>query len=306
MAEPVCIAIPAYSERYFPEAFASALAQRYAPLEILVCDDSPGTAIEATVRAASDPRVRYVRNPGTLGFAGNFTKCFREARADLLKFLNDDDRLLPACVESLASVLEANPGVRLATSRRRVIGAQGEALADVPATSPVSLLSALVFGRELGDLALVNSMNVIGEPTTVMFRRSHLPIEDDSVFRWGGHEYHCLADMSIWLRLLSSGLAYYCASPLSEYRRHEGQEQRRPGARLECTVERLWIVREARRAGFLAAEGAWRRALEAILAPVEAAIASAAIDPQARAPLTRFADEVRAQIAAAGGESPRL
>ncbi len=299
MAQPVCVAIPAYHERYFPEAFASALAQRYAPLEILVCDDSPGSAVEATVRAASDPRVRYVRNPGTLGFVGNFTKCFREARADLLKFLNDDDRLLPACVESLASVLEANPAVRLATSRRRVIGAQGEALPDVPATYPVSLLSALVFGRELADLALVNSLNVIGEPTTVMFRRSHLAIEDDSLFRWGGREYHCLADMSVWLRLLSSGLAYYCANPLSEYRRHPGQEQERPGVRLECMVERLWIAREAHRAGFLASQDAWRRALEGILGPVDAALASPAIDPEARRTLMRFADELRAEIAPA-------
>lgn len=299
MPEPVSIAIPAYSERYFPEAFASALAQRHAPLEILVCDDSRGPVIEATVRAAADPRVRYIRNPERLGFAGNFTQCFREARADLLKFLNDDDRLLPSCVESLASVLESNPGVRLATSRRRVIGPQGESLPDVPATSPVSLLSALVYGRELGDLALVNSLNVIGEPSTVMFRRSHLAVEDGSVFRWGGREYHCLADMSLWLRLLASGLAYYGADVLSEYRRHPGQEQERPGVRVECLVERLWIARAARGAGFLVAQGAWRRALESILAPAEAALSSAAIDSEARRTVEQLAGEVRAEVARA-------
>jgi len=300
VAEPVCIAIPAYSERYFPEAFASALAQRYAPLKILVRDDSPGTAIEAAVRAASDPRVRYVRNPRRLGFAGNFTKCFREADADLLKFLNDDDRLLPECVQSLASVLEANPKVRLATSRRRVIGERGEHLPDVQSTFAVSRVSALVFGRELADLALVNSANVIGEPTTVMFRRSHLPIEGDSIFRWGERDYHCLADLSVWLRLLASGLAYYCAAPLSEFRRHEEQEQGRPHVRLECMFERLWIARQARRAGFLAGESAWRTALASIKARADADLAKPNLDRRARHALTELAEELSAEIAAAG------
>src|SRR6185312_16823667 len=118
-------------------------------------------------------------------------------------------------------------------------------------------VSAMFVGRELGDLALVNSANFIGEPTTVMFRRSRLAIEGDSMFRWGGRDYHCLADLGVWLRLLRTGLAYYGAEPLSEFRVHPGQEQDRPGGPLECMVERLWIVREARAAGYLAAPDAW-------------------------------------------------
>ena len=40
----VTIAIPAYNERYFSEALASAIAQQGVEIEILVCDDSPARA----------------------------------------------------------------------------------------------------------------------------------------------------------------------------------------------------------------------------------------------------------------------
>jgi glycosyltransferase involved in cell wall biosynthesis len=299
VAQLVSIAIPAYSERYFPQALASALAQRYEPLEIVVCDDSAGTAIEVAARAAGDARVRYIRNPQRLGFAGNFTRCFHEARGDLVKFLNDDDRLLPACVESLAPVLEANPAVMLATSRRRVIDERGEPRADIQATTPVSIVSALIFGRELADLALANGVNVIGEPTTAMFRRSQLAVEGDSIFRWGGRDYHCLADLALWLRLLRTGLAYYCASVLSEFRMHPEQEQERPGARFECMAERLWIAREARRAGFLATDAAWRAALASVKARADLWQSALGLDAATRRAVDAFVAELDADIAAA-------
>ena len=292
----VTVAIPAYSERYFGDAFASALAQHYAPLEILVEDDSPGDAIERTVRGAADARVRYVRNPRRLGFAGNFTACFAAAHGDLIKFLNDDDRLLPHCVEALAGVLEANPAIVLATSRRQVIGPSGEPVPGTRATQPLALASALFIGRELGDVALVNSVNFIGEPSTVMFRRSQLAVEGDSIFRWGGRDYHCLADLSVWLRLMRTGLAYYGAEALSEFRRHPGQEQDRAGGAFECLVERVAIAREARKAGYLASPGAWRAALAAIEARAGPLLhPGVVLDATAGA----FVAELEAEVAAA-------
>jgi glycosyltransferase involved in cell wall biosynthesis len=298
VAALVTIAIPAYHERYFGEAFASALAQHHAPLEILVSDDSPGEAIGRMVRDAADARVRYLRNSPRLGFARNFTALLHAARGDLIKFLNDDDRLLPQCVEELAGVLEANPGVKLATSRRRVIGAGGETLPDTQATQPLALVSAMFVGRQLGDLALVNSVNVIGEPTTAMFRRSQLAVEGDSMFRWEGREYHCLADLSVWLRLLRTGFAYYSAAPLSEFRRHADQEQDRPGGAFECMVERLWIARAARGVGYLASPVDWRAALAAVKARADM-WQSAPLPPPVRAAVDGFVRELETDFARA-------
>jgi glycosyltransferase involved in cell wall biosynthesis len=261
-APVVSILIPAYNERYFADAFASARAQQGVDLEILVCDDSPGEAIGRVVAEAKDERVRYVRNPANLGFGANFSKCFELARGELLKFLNDDDRLRPGCVAALAAGLKANPAVKLATSRRLSIDAAGERLPDGPATVPLALLSSLMSGRELGDFVLLHSVNFIGEPTTAMFRKADVMLEDHLLFRWGGRDFHCLADLGLWLRLLSQGLAYYVAAPLSEFRIHEGQEQLREGVRIGCLMERLWLYQEARKAGFLASVEAQRAALQ--------------------------------------------
>ncbi len=258
----VSLLIPAYNERFFGEAFASALAQAYSPLEIVVSDDSPGGAIEAIVTGKADPRVRYFRNRPGLGFGANFSRCVGLARGEFLKFLNDDDRLRPQCVEVLAGILAANPAVALATSRRAIIDAQGQKLPDIPATQPLARVSALFPGRELGDFVLANSTNFIGEPSTVMFRRGAVELEDGLLFRWGGRDYHCLADVSLWLRLLLRGPAYYVAWTLSEFRIHEGQEQKRSAVAVSCAMERLWITREARKAGFLAPAILHRAALE--------------------------------------------
>ena len=270
----VSILIPAYNERFFGEAFASARAQTHRNIEIVVCDDSPGTAIEAVVTAAADARVRYVRNASRLGFDLNFTQCFDLARGEHVKFLNDDDRLRPVCVEMLASVLASHPAVTLATSRRVVIDEQGRAQPDVVATTPVSHVSGLFSGLELGNFALVNSVNFIGEPTTVLFRRSALKLEDARLFRWGARDYHCLADLSVWLRLLAGGLAYYASATLSEYRVHGAQEQRKGEVGLACLTERLWIARRAREAGFLGSPGLYLAALGAVKRRCEAWLAT--------------------------------
>jgi hypothetical protein len=296
----VSILLPAYRERFFAQALASALWQRWPALEVIVCDDSPGDAIERIVREAGDARVRYVRNPERLGFARNFSRCFELARGEFIKFLNDDDRLAPHCVDSLVRAMLANPSVRLATSRRSVIDDAGHVRPDIPATMPVSHVSALVFGRELGDLMLANSTNFVGEPTSVLFRKADVVPEDGLVFRWGARDYHCLADMSLWLRLLARGLAYYEAETLSEFRMHAGQEQRGPSMDLQCAQERLWISREARKCGYLSSPPLWAAALDAIIARAGVLRDDARYDALTRGRAAALADEARVEREAVG------
>jgi glycosyltransferase involved in cell wall biosynthesis len=294
----VSILIPAYNERFFPQALESALAQTYPRTEIVVCDDSPGRGIGQAVERAASAKIRYVRNPARLGFAANFSQCFELAQGELIKFLNDDDRLRPRCVETLARVLTGNPGVMLATSRRGVIDAEGRECPDVPPTEPVSHVTALMLGRELGDFVLVNSLNLIGEPTTAMFRRAQLAVEDGAIFRWGGRDYHCLADLSLWLRLLATGLAYYDAGTLSEFRMHAGQEQEQGNMRITCLLERLWIAREARRAGFLSTAHLWGAVMRSLQARGDLSRRQAGLDAPTVSALDEFLADVNAELGA--------
>jgi len=295
----VSVCIPAYNGRFFGEALESALAQTWPALEVVVCDDSPGSDIEGMARSRADARVRYVRNPRRLGFHGNFSRCLEVAGGEYIKYLNDDDRLRPRCVETLATILRTNPGVRLAASRRIVIDAQGRPGQDILPTTPISHVSALMFGRDLGDFLLANGVNFLGEPSTGLFRRADLAVEDGVVFRWGGHDYHCLADMALWLRLLAQGLAYYDAGVLSEFRVHEGQEQQ--GMDYECVLERLWIARQARAAGFLGTTALWRAALSAVAGRAKAMRDEPAYEAATRARAGEVFEEALAELQALPG-----
>jgi glycosyltransferase involved in cell wall biosynthesis len=295
IAPQVSILIPAYHAQFFAEAFASALAQTHPSLEIVVRDDSRDGLIEDWVRGAGDSRVRYLRNAERLGFEGNFTQCLRDARGELVKFLNDDDRLRADCVARLAAGFARHPQVRLATSRRHVIDGRGAVSADIPATSPLAHVSCVIDGLELGDVALINSLNLIGEPSTVMFRRADVDFEKSGLFTWNGTTYHCLADLSLWLRLLTRGEAYYCAAALCEYRVHAGQEQRTLG--IDCITERYHLAVQARLAGFLREPAQYRVALARVDALAGAWAARASLAAAERESLAALSRSIAQELA---------
>jgi glycosyltransferase involved in cell wall biosynthesis len=295
MSDPrVSILIPAYNERFFAAALASALAQSHGDIEIVVCDDSAGDAIEAAVRATGDARIRYLRNPERLGFAGNFTECFRQARGELIKFLNDDDLLAPQCVAGLAAAFAFDPRVTLATSRRRPIDEKGALVQGHLASAPIAHVSCLIPGGELGNFVLINSLNVIGEPTTAMFRKRDVELEAGRIFTWGGRAYHCLADLSLWIRLLARGHAFYQAVALSDYRVHAGQQQASEVMDVACIAERFHLARQARTAGFLPEAAHFRAALNMPLRMAQLALRERAdLSPGSRRELEALVESIR-------------
>jgi glycosyltransferase involved in cell wall biosynthesis len=295
-APRVSVVIPAYSETFFADAFASARAQTFGDLEIVVCDDSAGSAIEATVSRLGDARVRYVRNPKRLGFNGNFTECVRQARGEYVKFLNDDDRLAPQCVAALAAALDFDPRVTLATSRRMPIDARGAPVQGHMASMPLAHVSCLIPGAELVNFVLINSMNFIGEPTTVMFRKRDVPLDAGGVFTWNGRDYHCLADLSLWIRLLAKGDAFYQAVALSDYRTHAGQQQALESMDVACIAERFWLAQEARALGFLREPIHYRAAINMPLRMAEQALQERELPQETQRQLQELATQMRAVL----------
>jgi glycosyltransferase involved in cell wall biosynthesis len=248
----VSILIPAHSPQFFAQALGSALAQTWPNVEIVVGDDCPGEEIRALVESMPDPRVRYERHVPALGFGGNFTRLFELARGEYIKYLNHDDLLAPACVQNLLVGLHKHPGTVLASSRRLLIDAEGKRLPDEEATQPIVGASQTIDGKALGNHLILSSTNRLGEPSTVLFRKDALRLEEGTIFHWNGNEYLCLADMSLWLRLLSAGHAWWDEQPLSAYRQHGGQLQRSARGAARCVIERWLIVEDGARAGFLA------------------------------------------------------
>jgi hypothetical protein len=103
--------------------------------------------------------------------------------------------------------------------------------------------------------------------------------------------------MSLWLRLLAKGLAYYFAPPLSDFRMHASQEQLREGVRVACLVERLWIAREARAAGFLAAPQLLNASLSSLRARILPCIGASFLAPAEQTQLRELLGEVDGELA---------
>jgi hypothetical protein len=252
----VSVLIPAFKPRFFAEAMESVLAQTYSNLEIVICDDCPTDEIkEPAVRyAARDPRIRYFRNGSTLGSRENHIRCLSLASGDLIKFLSDDDRLHPRCLERLVACLAAYPDVTLVTSHRQCIDEAGNRLPDMDATSRPVGGDSRVDGAALARAVLLHGgFNLIGGPSTTMFRRADLADIRPDIFSLGGRRYETMGDLVMWLNLLSKGDAIYMVETLSDFRLHADQEMRTERvratsgwnlARMQADAARMGLVPE--------------------------------------------------------------
>lgn len=231
--ELVSVLIPAYNPRFFECSLASAVNQNFDQLEIVVCDDGHGDDIRRIVDhyAAHDERIRYFKNERNLGARENYTKCFELARGNLIKFLNDDDLLQPDCVSRMVPCLRQFPDVTLVTSRRQRIDGAGHPRRNRPATVPPVKQDSWIDGVTLAHRLLEENTNIVGEPTTVLFRKNDLINPDSELISFGGRAVHWNVDLAMWLTLLSKGNAIYLIEKLSCFRVHPQQQQLQKGAR---------------------------------------------------------------------------
>jgi predicted SAM-dependent methyltransferase len=221
----VSILIPAYNPIYFEEALKSALNQNYANTEIVVSDDSADQRIGSIVKRYGD--IVYVKNDVPKGGSENYAFLHDLARGEFIKFLNDDDILLPGSVEKMVDVLISNPEVTLVTGYRQRIDKDGIILDDEKYNSRPIDESGVICGQ--AAFAILGA-NYIGEPTSTMFRKCDIQLFglNKHIFSVFGHKIETNVDLVMWLKLLSAGDLAYIVSPLTQFRMHADQFQRRP------------------------------------------------------------------------------
>lgn len=282
MSEPlVSILIPTYNgERFLRPALRSALEQSHRNIEVLVGDDASSDRTPELLAsvAAADPRVRVIRHERNLGAFDNPLHLLREARGEYVKFLLHDDVLATDCVRELVRGMQSSPDVSIAFSLRTQIDEDGR---PVPGHEYPKLMDrpGLIDGRQLGDLVLESCSNVIGELTTILFRREDVPV--DGLWQVDGRRLDVLNDLKLVLLLLARGSAWYTPRALSRFRRHATQN----------TFDTTFIARGVRdwpklidwgvRLGFLAGNLAGqRRAFARALTIASARVLHLADDPE--------------------------
>lgn len=210
----VSVCIPTFNNAAMVgDAIRSARAQTYSSLEILVLDNHSTDATPEAIHlaVAGDPRVRVVRHNRNLGMSGNFNAALSMAIGELLLVLCADDLLDPDCITVLAGELDRSPGCVLAACGRTLVDADLRPVGIARARRWRSLVA--------GTTLLVECFargNVIGEPSSVLFRRS---AASD-----GFDDHYCqLVDLDMWFKLLRQGDAILLPDAHCRIRRHPEQ-----------------------------------------------------------------------------------
>ena len=176
----VSICIPTYNGAlYIRQALASALAQRYTPLELIVSDDGSTDQtlqIVETVTQSVDIPVRIVRYCGGGALGGNWNNCARHARGKYIKYLHQDDLLHPDCVARMVSLAESDDGIGMVFCARSIIYdpvnfEHGRWAAEYGSLHlGWSHIQRINRGRDLlrDPALLTHPLNKIGEPTVML------------------------------------------------------------------------------------------------------------------------------------------
>jgi glycosyltransferase involved in cell wall biosynthesis len=212
----ISVLMPTYNyASYLPEAIASALAQDFQDFELLILDDGSSDDTAAVVKpfCARDARVRFAVNPANLGMVANWNQCLQQARGRHIKFLFGDDKLSdPQALAKMFTLLRNNPTAMLAASARTILDEKSSVI-YISRTLPDGCHN----GRKIIASCLIGNENLVGEPSSVLFRKADAQRGFDTAYRQ-------LVDMEMWFHLLERGDLVYTREPLCAFRRHAGQQ----------------------------------------------------------------------------------
>ncbi|QVM89950.1 glycosyltransferase [Pseudomonas entomophila] len=264
-AQPlVSIAIPAYNPEFFRSTLASAIAQDYASLEVIVCDDSPDAQVEAIcdeLRAATTVPVRYVRNPVRQGFARNLLACLEQSSGEFIKFLCDDDTLFGACISQQAAMLGDLPQVSMVICQRLLCAADDVLLPSRSLNFVISMCSAVLNGNDLLEGISDNGVNLFGGLSHALLRRAQVEAYLPTLVQ-EGQGFAARLDLALYACLLRRGHLCSLDQVLSLERVHPGRLSHQSSMVKVFDAETDWLLQMLQgRTGEAAPAEGWVRYL---------------------------------------------
>jgi glycosyltransferase involved in cell wall biosynthesis len=256
----VSVCVPAYNSASYIEAtLDSILGQTERDIEVIVVDDHSGDATLEMVRARYDERLAVHANERNLGAVPTVNRAIALSRGRYVKIVHSDDSLEADCLEKMADALDRHPSAGLVFAPRRVVLEEGSGLAALWWANANRELHRGIGevrecnpGGELFDRWLREGFqtNWIGEPTSVMLRRSVL--ERVGLISPRVLGYH---DVDMWIRVLLVADAAFLNEPLTSFRTGGPSLSSVLRATNADWLERVWVY-EGLLAGGL---DGWRR-----------------------------------------------
>jgi glycosyltransferase involved in cell wall biosynthesis len=205
------IVIPVYNGMPFlADAVATALAQDYAPLEVVVVENGSTDGSAQWLREQADDRLRVVYRTETQSAGENWTQAIGESRGAYVKLMCADDLIEPTTVSRQVAQIRDHDGTLMAASRRRIIDAQGGVL---KASHGLGSRSGVVSGRQAVRDCLLAGTNTLGEPAAVMFEGDAIRAAMPWVATWP-----YMIDVATYTRVLAHGSVYCDPTVLASFR----------------------------------------------------------------------------------------
>lgn len=216
----VSILIPAFRPDYLDACLASALAQTSDDVEILIGDDSPGDEIQQVLVKWQGSPIRYARNPNRGTPASNRNMLIGLATGEYIKFLFDDDLLLPASIQTLRAAADAT-GAKLVFHTHYVMDQAGRTGLS---PTPIADGSTVALDRQqLFDHAIRPPWNFIGGPVSTLIHTETLRAMPNP-FGLEANRMRFLTDMALYSNFVDQGHQLIGVGiPLAAFRVHAQQ-----------------------------------------------------------------------------------
>lgn len=227
------VIVPLYNKgAHIERTLSSLLGQSLTDFEAIVVDDGSTDDGPARVAACADPRITLVRQANQ-GVSAARNAGVALARADFVAFLDADDEWSPDFLETLAALIEKEPGASLYATAYREVGPDG----SIARLSAEGLPPGSLDGSRLDYLTCVAA-------DRYPFYTSSCCVAVAAFRRAGGFDTGLSIgeDIDLWLRLCLDGCVSFSQKACASYRRDAGNramEHPQRAERLQTFVERL-------------------------------------------------------------------
>lgn len=220
------VLIPTYNR---PEllkiALKSAINQTYKNIEIIISDNNDNN--EATYNMLKPflekyKNIKYFHQKGK-GFGINeqfvWLKNYDNPQAEYVSWLMDDDVYYPDKIATMIDYYLQYDGISIVTSARDFIDINGNKYETNSLNKPICSTPTRFSGNQIGKEMLMGQFNFIGEPTTVLLKKTYL---NNGNIGWNNVEgEYVIIDFPRWLDLMTKGDLIYIPSVHSALRLHD-------------------------------------------------------------------------------------
>jgi Glycosyl transferase family 2 len=215
------------------DCVASALAQTYRNVEVLVCDNASSDDTVASLKSIADTRLRVVSTPVDVGMIKNFARCVEEARGDYLVLASDDNILDREFLEKCVRLVRIEPGIPIVLSTFDILVIDEFSPNErrvVPTVASRKLSTGIWDGTEILDEYLGGKLSA--QLFSSIIRTDILRRNGYSTHPWAGDE-------GTWLPVLLEGRAGLVNERCATYLVHASSQSAAvgPDARLTDLCE---------------------------------------------------------------------